>query len=134
MCSLLSSLPPSPSTLPSLSLPSSSPQPGSPVIRILHLSDIHVDLAYTPGLTNDCGEPLCCRVPNPPGKYATNQSHHFRQCPVSHLFLGHTEEWRGGKGNKEVVSNELGGKWEGREGGSGDRRVFVCVWGGVVDS
>ena len=35
--------------------------------RILHLSDLHVDLAYTPGLSNDCGEPLCCRPPNKPG-------------------------------------------------------------------
>ena len=48
-------------------LPLSRTQPGSPVNRILHLSDLHVDLAYTPGLSNDCGEPLCCRPPNKPG-------------------------------------------------------------------
>ena len=40
--------------------------------RILHLSDLHVDLAYTPGLSNDCGEPLCCRPPNKPGTAASS--------------------------------------------------------------
>ena len=35
--------------------------------RILHLSDFHYDSAYTPGLSNDCGEPLCCRPPNQNG-------------------------------------------------------------------
>ena len=48
----------------SLSLP---PQPGSPTNRILFLTDMHWDPSYTPGLTNDCGEPLCCRPPNPKG-------------------------------------------------------------------
>ena len=47
------------------------PKPNSPVNRILHLSDMHFDPYYTPGLTNDCGEPLCCRVPNPPGNSYT---------------------------------------------------------------
>ena len=42
-------------------------QVGSPVNRILHLSDIHWDQNYTVGLTNDCGEPICCRPPNKPG-------------------------------------------------------------------
>ena len=39
-------------------------QPDSPVTRILHLSDIHIDLEYTEGLNAECGEPLCCRPPN----------------------------------------------------------------------
>lgn len=44
--------------------PPSPPKPGAPVMRILHLSDIHLDEVYTPGLDTDCGEPLCCRPPN----------------------------------------------------------------------
>ena len=28
---------------------------------------MHWDPYYTPGLSNDCGEPLCCRPPNPKG-------------------------------------------------------------------
>ena len=42
-------------------------QPGSPVTGVLHITDIHYDPLYTPGLSNDCGEPLCCRIPNKPG-------------------------------------------------------------------
>lgn len=44
-------------------------QPGSPVTRILHLTDFHWDPKYTPGLSNDCGEPLCCREGNEKGNY-----------------------------------------------------------------
>ena len=43
------------------------------MIKILHLSDIHIDLEYTEGLNAECGEPLCCRPPNkpaPPGRPA----------------------------------------------------------------
>ncbi|XP_062511163.1 sphingomyelin phosphodiesterase-like [Corticium candelabrum] len=40
------------------------PQPDAPVMHILHLSDVHFDEVYTPGLDTDCGEPLCCRPPN----------------------------------------------------------------------
>lgn len=39
------------------------------VIRILHMSDLHLDLEYSPGSSIDCGEPLCCRKnigPTPP--------------------------------------------------------------------
>ena len=35
---------------------------------VLFLSDVHVDLEYTVGLSTECGEPICCRPPNPPGK------------------------------------------------------------------
>ena len=44
-----------------------------PLIRILHLSDIHIDVEYTEGLNAECGEPVCCRPPNnpaPPGRPA----------------------------------------------------------------
>lgn len=38
------------------------PQPGSPKLRILHLTDIHIDSQYLAGANADCGEPLCCRI------------------------------------------------------------------------
>lgn len=37
------------------------PDPGSPINRVLYLTDIHWDHAYTPGSNPDCKEPLCCR-------------------------------------------------------------------------
>ncbi|XP_065887574.1 sphingomyelin phosphodiesterase-like [Dysidea avara] len=49
------------------------PNPNGSIIRVLHLSDIHIDLQYTEGLRADCGDPLCCRPPNhpaPPGRPA----------------------------------------------------------------
>ncbi|KAH9525406.1 Sphingomyelin phosphodiesterase [Bulinus truncatus] len=39
----------------------SPPKPGSPILRFLHLTDIHFDAAYKEGSNADCGEPLCCR-------------------------------------------------------------------------
>jgi len=41
------------------------PNPANPSMYVLHVTDIHVDPLYTPGLTADCGEPICCRPPNP---------------------------------------------------------------------
>ena len=38
------------------------------MIKVLHLSDIHIDLEYTEGLNADCEDPLCCRPPNSPPK------------------------------------------------------------------
>ncbi|KXJ15601.1 Sphingomyelin phosphodiesterase [Exaiptasia diaphana] len=40
-------------------------QAGSPVIRVLHISDIHLDPLYQEGASSDCGEPLCCRKTDP---------------------------------------------------------------------
>lgn len=31
-----------------------------PSYKILHLSDIHLDLSYTIGASSDCGMPMCC--------------------------------------------------------------------------
>ncbi|KAJ9057527.1 Sphingomyelin phosphodiesterase [Entomophthora muscae] len=31
-------------------------------LRILHLSDLHIDHKYTPGSEADCGLPICCRT------------------------------------------------------------------------
>ena len=43
-------------------------QPGSPVSRVLHFSDVHLDHLYQEGSDPDCGEPLCCRKNDkPPG-------------------------------------------------------------------
>ncbi|RMX37741.1 hypothetical protein pdam_00006577 [Pocillopora damicornis] len=47
------------------------PKPGSPVSRVLHFSDVHLDHLYQEGSDPDCGEPLCCRKndkPPAPGK------------------------------------------------------------------
>ncbi|XP_064389066.1 sphingomyelin phosphodiesterase-like isoform X2 [Halichondria panicea] len=52
-------------------VPIPDPKPGSPVNGVLHISDLHWDSMYTPGLSNDCGEPLCCRPPNKPGTGST---------------------------------------------------------------
>lgn len=30
--------------------------------KVLHLSDLHIDLYYQPESSSDCGEPLCCRA------------------------------------------------------------------------
>jgi len=35
-----------------------------PTLRALHLSDVHLDFAYTPGTISNCGEYLCCHVDN----------------------------------------------------------------------
>ena len=62
-----------------------STQPDVPVIRILHLSDIHIDLEYTEGLNAECGEPLCCRPPNnstPPGRLAGRWGDHLCDLPL----------------------------------------------------
>nr|API81380.1 venom toxin [Hemiscorpius lepturus] len=40
----------------------SAPKPGSPVLRVLHLSDTHFDHLYLEGSNANCKEPLCCRL------------------------------------------------------------------------
>ena len=39
-------------------------QPDILLIKILHLSDVHINLEYTEGLNAGCGEPLCCHPLN----------------------------------------------------------------------
>lgn len=41
--------------------------PDAPRKYILHITDVHYDPAYTLGLEAQCGDPLCCRPPNPLG-------------------------------------------------------------------
>ena len=36
-------------------------QPDAPKLRILHITDLHIDNDYIPGSNSDCGEPICCR-------------------------------------------------------------------------
>jgi len=38
-----------------------APKPEAPRMRILHLTDIHIDLDYQVGALADCNQPLCCR-------------------------------------------------------------------------
>ncbi|GAB1600640.1 sphingomyelin phosphodiesterase-like [Argonauta hians] len=40
------------------------PKNGSPKLRCLHLTDIHLDILYKEGANAKCGEPLCCRESN----------------------------------------------------------------------
>ena len=35
-------------------------QEGSSSFKVLHLSDVHMDLSYKPGTDSKCGKPLCC--------------------------------------------------------------------------
>ncbi|XP_063678896.1 sphingomyelin phosphodiesterase-like [Bolinopsis microptera] len=37
------------------------PKDGLPTLKVVQLSDVHIDLQYTPGSVKKCGEPLCCR-------------------------------------------------------------------------
>lgn len=47
-------------------------QPGSPKLRVLHLTDFHMDKDFIEGSNTDCGEPVCCRIGDgPPGKNVT---------------------------------------------------------------
>ena len=43
------------------------------MIKILHLSDIHIDLEYTEGLNANCEDPLCCRPPNSPPSHGQSK-------------------------------------------------------------
>ena len=35
-------------------------QENSPTTRVLHISDVHLDLSYKVGTNTDCGMPMCC--------------------------------------------------------------------------
>lgn len=32
-----------------------------PTVKVLHMSDPHLDFEYTPGMNVHCGKPVCCR-------------------------------------------------------------------------
>uniref|UniRef100_A0A1I7XUQ1 Saposin B-type domain-containing protein n=1 Tax=Heterorhabditis bacteriophora TaxID=37862 RepID=A0A1I7XUQ1_HETBA len=67
-----------------ITIPSNQPSPidkktvfpGKPILRVLHLTDLHLDMLYTPGLEAKCKEPQCCRPqqnPNELGKSKVSQ-------------------------------------------------------------
>ncbi|XP_077990260.1 sphingomyelin phosphodiesterase-like [Glandiceps talaboti] len=70
--------------------PPKPPKAGSPVSRVLQLSDLHYDRQYKVGAKADCGEPLCCRdndgSPGPSsqgaGKYGD-----YRNCDSPKILL-----------------------------------------------
>uniref|UniRef100_A0A914Z903 Saposin B-type domain-containing protein n=1 Tax=Panagrolaimus superbus TaxID=310955 RepID=A0A914Z903_9BILA len=52
--------------MPGVKPPHKTPTPipsGKPTLRVLHLSDLHVDNDYIIGSEAKCDEPLCCRPP-----------------------------------------------------------------------
>ena len=42
-------------------VPPVPPKPSAPKLRILQLSDLHIDFEYQPGALAACSQPLCCR-------------------------------------------------------------------------
>lgn len=64
-------------------MPRVLPKPGSPTVRVLHLTDIHLDSMYTPGSNAECNEPLCCRANDgkpDPGTSGAGQFGDYRDC------------------------------------------------------
>ncbi|KJH44237.1 hypothetical protein DICVIV_09748 [Dictyocaulus viviparus] len=51
---------------------------GKPTLRVLHLTDIHLDMMYTPGMETKCSEAQCCR-PQQGHRISSNQ--YFRYLP-----------------------------------------------------
>jgi sphingomyelin phosphodiesterase len=42
-------------------------QKGKPdQLRVMHISDIHIDMSYVVGTEVNCSEPQCCRMPKNP--------------------------------------------------------------------
>lgn len=48
--------------------------PGREPLKVVGISDLHIDYGYKEGMSNDCGRPLCCRgdsgLPTDPSKAA----------------------------------------------------------------
>ncbi|CEF63595.1 Sphingomyelin phosphodiesterase [Strongyloides ratti] len=53
---------PIPGNKPSVKVPK-LPDNSKPKLKVLHISDIHIDSQYTPGTEAECSEPQCCRPP-----------------------------------------------------------------------
>uniref|UniRef100_A0A8C4N9Q5 Sphingomyelin phosphodiesterase 1 n=1 Tax=Eptatretus burgeri TaxID=7764 RepID=A0A8C4N9Q5_EPTBU len=61
------------------------PPPGTPVDRILFITDVHWDAAYKEGSNAECGEPLCCRKDDglpTPGAVGAGYWGDHRKCDV----------------------------------------------------
>lgn len=54
--------PPFSATKPSTTRP---PPSGKPPLKVVHISDIHVDLSYETGASFNCTKPICCRPYTP---------------------------------------------------------------------
>ncbi|CAF3487160.1 unnamed protein product [Rotaria socialis] len=63
--------------------PPQPPSPDSPKLKILHLSDIHVDFSYKPDSQADCTKPLCCREGQArPGQAGAGFWGDYRNCDI----------------------------------------------------
>eukprot|EP00057_Strongylocentrotus_purpuratus_P012123 XP_011666597.1 PREDICTED: sphingomyelin phosphodiesterase isoform X1 [Strongylocentrotus purpuratus] len=75
--------------------PVNPPKQGSPTLRILHISDLHIDRMYEPGTNTDCGEPICCRSndgPPAPGVPGAGKWGDLRGCDASLKLMINTLE------------------------------------------
>ncbi|CAF0958166.1 unnamed protein product [Brachionus calyciflorus] len=69
-------------------IPFRPPPPHAKKIRILQLSDIHIDFEYQPGSLADCEQPLCCRnISTSKSKTKTEESEagfwgDYRNCDI----------------------------------------------------
>ena len=66
------------------------PKAGSPKLRILHVTDIHLDSKYVVGANAVCGEPLCCRVGDgiaPSGSPAAGKYGSRHDCDLPYITL-----------------------------------------------
>ncbi|CAL1300121.1 unnamed protein product [Larinioides sclopetarius] len=61
------------------------PKPSDPKLRVLHISDVHIDLNYKENTSASCGEPLCCRPTSGPPKNPSDASGYwgdYRDCDI----------------------------------------------------
>ncbi|KAL3856819.1 hypothetical protein ACJMK2_011534 [Sinanodonta woodiana] len=66
------------------------PKEGSPRLRVLHLTDIHLDQLYIQGSNAQCGEPLCCRAddgPPAPDHDGAGKWGDYRGCDTPYTLL-----------------------------------------------
>ncbi|KAF8793227.1 sphingomyelin phosphodiesterase-like [Argiope bruennichi] len=65
--------------------PPRPPKPTDPQLRVLHISDVHIDLNYKENTSASCGEPLCCRPTSGPPKSPSDASGYwgdYRDCDI----------------------------------------------------
>ncbi|XP_052797334.1 sphingomyelin phosphodiesterase-like [Mya arenaria] len=71
-------------------IPPKPPKAGSPTLRVLHLTDFHLDAEYSAGSNTDCGEPLCCRAddgPPKPGETGAGRYGDYRNCDSAKIMV-----------------------------------------------
>lgn len=66
--------------------PFPSPKKGAPTLRVLHISDTHVDPLYREGSLANCKEPLCCHSddgqPSAPGEVPAGRWGYYHHCDI----------------------------------------------------